>query len=54
MTGVFLDLPAFSGKWIELLVECLPRLSRIAAIWDPDTGRVQAEALTTFAARLGI
>jgi putative ABC transport system substrate-binding protein len=54
VTGVFLDLPAFSGKWIELLVECVPRLSRIALIWDPATGRVQVEALTAIAARLAI
>ena len=29
VTGVFLDLPEFSGKWIELLRECMPRLSRV-------------------------
>jgi putative ABC transport system substrate-binding protein len=51
VTGVFLDIPTFSGKWIELLVECVPKLSRIALIWDPGTGRVQVDALTAFLAR---
>lgn len=37
VTGLFLDLPELSGKWIEYLREIVPRLSRIAAIWDPST-----------------
>jgi putative ABC transport system substrate-binding protein len=37
VTGLFLDLPEFSGKWIEYLRATVPRLSRIAAIWDPAT-----------------
>src|SRR5258708_7078320 len=46
VTGVFLDFPNFAGKWIELLLECLPKLSRIALMWDPATGPVQVDALT--------
>ena len=34
VTGVFLDFPDFTTKWIELLVECIPKLSRIAVLWD--------------------
>jgi putative ABC transport system substrate-binding protein len=37
VTGVFLDFPGLSGKWIELLREMVPRLSRITAAWDPST-----------------
>jgi putative ABC transport system substrate-binding protein len=37
VTGLFLDLPQLSGKWIEYLRATVPRLSRIAAIWDPAT-----------------
>lgn len=37
LTGLFLDLPALSGKWIELLREMVPRLSRIGVLWDPAT-----------------
>ncbi|HSE05120.1 MAG TPA: ABC transporter substrate-binding protein [Methylomirabilota bacterium] len=37
VTGLFLDLPELSGKWIEYLRAIVPRLSRIAVIWDPST-----------------
>jgi putative tryptophan/tyrosine transport system substrate-binding protein len=52
VTGVFLDLPEFSGKWIELLRECMPRLSRVALVWDPSVGRVQVDSLVKVAAEL--
>jgi putative ABC transport system substrate-binding protein len=54
VTGVFLDFPNFAGKWIELLLECRPRLSRIAMMWDPGTGPVQVDAVTKTAAALNI
>jgi putative ABC transport system substrate-binding protein len=37
VTGLFLDFPGVSGKWIELLREVVPRLSLISVIWDPAT-----------------
>lgn len=37
VTGLFLDLPGMSGKWIELLREMVPRLSLICVVWDPAT-----------------
>jgi putative ABC transport system substrate-binding protein len=37
VTGVFLDFPELSGKWIQLLREMVPKLSRIAVVWDPST-----------------
>jgi ABC-type uncharacterized transport system substrate-binding protein len=39
VTGLFLDFPELSGKWIELLRELIPRLSRIMVAWDPATPR---------------
>ena len=45
VTGVFLDFPDFATKWIELLVESVPGLARIAVIWDPATGMVQLESV---------
>jgi putative ABC transport system substrate-binding protein len=54
VTGIFLDLPDFTGKWIEFLRECMPRLSSIALMWDPSTGPTQLSALTKVAATLGI
>lgn len=54
VTGIFLDFPDFSGKWIELLREFLPQLSRIALIWDANTGRVQVDAVMKTVAALNI
>ena len=54
VTGVFLDFPDFTTKWIELLVECIPKLSRIAVLWDPTTGSVQMESVKKAAELLKI
>lgn len=54
VTGIFLDLPDFTAKWIEFLRECIPRLSSIALMWDPNTGPTQLDALTKAAGALGI
>ena len=54
VSGVFLDFPNFAGKWIELLVECVPKLSRIAVMWDPATGPVQVDALRKTAGEIKI
>ena len=40
VTGVFLDFPELSGKWLELLKLVTPKVSRVAVIWDPATGQV--------------
>ena len=45
ITGVFLDFPDFTAKWMEMLVESKPKLSRAAVLWDPVTGPVQMEAV---------
>lgn len=54
VTGIFLDLPDFTAKWIEFLRECIPRLSSVALIWDPETGPTQLGALTKAAGALGL
>ncbi len=38
ITGLFLDFPELSGKWIQLLKEAVPKLARAAVLWDPATG----------------
>src|SRR5258706_4145559 len=38
ITGVFLDAPDFSGKWLELLKAVIPNLSRVVVLWDPSPG----------------
>lgn len=40
VSGIFLDFPELGGKWLELLKDVAPTLSRVAVIWDPATGRV--------------
>src|SRR6266849_3760776 len=54
ITGLFMDLPGLAGKWLELLREAVPRLARVAVLWDLTTGPHQADALRTVAGRLGV
>jgi putative tryptophan/tyrosine transport system substrate-binding protein len=51
LTGVFLDFPDFSTKWLELLKEAVPKLANIVVLWDPTTAMVQTKAVAE-AARL--
>lgn len=39
-TGIFLDFPELGGKWLELVKAVAPKVSRVAVLWDPATGRV--------------
>jgi putative tryptophan/tyrosine transport system substrate-binding protein len=50
VTGMFLDLPEISGKWIELLGEITPSLSRVAVLGNPKINGPQFTA-TEAAAR---
>ena len=52
ITGVFLDLPDFSKKWLEALKEAVTPLSTVAVFWDPSTGRAQLEAIEAAATTL--
>ena len=54
LTGLFFDFPEFSSKWLQLLQEAIPRLSRVAMVWDPTTGPVQVNAAETAAAGQGL
>jgi putative ABC transport system substrate-binding protein len=54
LTGVFLDFPEFAGKWLELLKEAVPRLSRVAVFWDPATAPVQLRAVEAAGKALGL
>jgi putative tryptophan/tyrosine transport system substrate-binding protein len=45
VTGVFFDFPEFGRKWLELLKETIPQLTKVAVLWDPATGTVQMEAV---------
>src|SRR5215470_2853539 len=54
LTGVFLDMPEFSGKWLELLREVVPGLTRVAVLWDPATGPVHVRGLEGAARAVGV
>jgi putative ABC transport system substrate-binding protein len=53
-TGVFLDLPELSGKQVELLKEAVPKLSRVAVLWDSTIGDVQFRATEAAARTAGV
>ena len=42
VTGFTLLAPELSEKRLELLQELVPGISRVAALWDPTTGKAQA------------
>lgn len=52
ITGVFLDAPGFSGKWIELLKAIVPDLSRAVVLWDPSPGSAHLQAIQELARSL--
>ena len=52
ITGVFLDAPDFSGKWLELLKAVVPDLSRAVVLWDPSPGTAHLEAIKGLARSL--
>ncbi|HEX7787003.1 MAG TPA: ABC transporter substrate-binding protein, partial [Methylomirabilota bacterium] len=50
LTGFFLDIPELSGKQLQFLAEAMPRLRRVAVLWDADVAATQFKA-TEAAAR---
>jgi putative ABC transport system substrate-binding protein len=38
ITGMFLDFPELSGKWMELLSASMPKIEKVSVIWDPASG----------------
>jgi putative ABC transport system substrate-binding protein len=54
ITGIFLDAPEFSGKWIELLKATVPDLSRVVVLWDPSPGPAHVQAVKVIAKSTGV
>jgi putative tryptophan/tyrosine transport system substrate-binding protein len=54
LTGVFLDFPDFSKKWLQFLKEVLPQITKVAVLWDPTTVKRQLDAVRAAADELGI
>ena len=54
VTGVYLDFPDFSKKWLQALKEVIPQNSIVAVLWDSATGRDQRNAVESAAAELNL
>jgi putative ABC transport system substrate-binding protein len=54
ITGVFLDFPDFSKKWLEALKETVPKVSRVAVFWDPAMASLQLRAVEAAAQTLNL
>jgi putative ABC transport system substrate-binding protein len=54
ITGVFLDFPDFSKKWLEVLKEAIPQLAVVAVLWDPAVGPYQLKSVVAAAQTLGL
>lgn len=54
LTGLFLDSPDLTGKWLELLKTVRPKLSRITVLWDSTSGPIPLQGVQTVAPSLGI
>ena len=53
-TGVYFDFPDFSTKWMELLKETIPRLSKLVVIRDPASPSPQLKGVEKVAASIGV
>ncbi len=49
LTGIFLDLPEFSAKRLELLREALPTVSNVMVLWDATQDRAPLSRMDTAA-----
>ena len=54
LTGVFSDFPDFSAKWLQLLREIVPGITKLVVLWDPSTPRVQQKAVTAAAQLINV
>jgi len=54
ITGLSFQSDELSGRWLEILKDALPSLSRVAVLWDPMTSVNQLKALESVARSLGV
>jgi len=45
VTGFFLDIPELSAKQVQFLIEAIPRLQRLAVMWDAEVATSQLSAV---------
>ena len=49
LTGFFLDIPELSAKQVQFLIEAIPRLQRLAVVWDAEVAGSQFSAAHSMA-----
>lgn len=49
LTGLYLDAPGLCSKWLQQIRDVLPKLGKIAVLWDATTGRYQLDAIVAAA-----
>lgn len=49
ITGLFLDLPGLTSKWLQLIRDVVPNAQRSAVLWHAPTGPYQLRAITAAA-----
>jgi len=54
ITGLFLDFPEMGGKWLQLLKEVAPKLTRAAVLWDPAIGHALLNGVEAAASSIGV
>jgi putative ABC transport system substrate-binding protein len=54
ITGLFLDLPGLTSKWLQLIRDVLPGATRIAVLWHAPTGPYQMRAIAAAAKLVSI
>jgi putative ABC transport system substrate-binding protein len=54
ITGVFMDFPDFSKKWLQALKETVPQISTVAVLWEPTTGHHQRQAVEAAGTELSL
>ena len=54
LTDVFLDMPEFYGRILQLLLEAVPGLTQVAVLWEPTTDPVSLRAVEGVARALRV
>ena len=54
LTGLFLDAPTLSGKWLQQIGDIVPAIKKIAVLWDSTTGTSQLDAIKVAATTASI
>ena len=54
VTGIFLDLPGFSAKALQLLRDAVPGIAKVAVLGHPASGPLELETVRTAASALNV